>query len=128
MMEEINFSIFQEMNDYIEEYLLEFAKKKEPVGNKKERHSRTSRERAKLQQDISNLENKPNLTPKEEQNLANKKQKLKDLENKEKDLDNSEKNNNSSNKDNNLLLYLGLGMVGLIILGLIILFKKRTKR
>jgi hypothetical protein len=63
--------IFQEASKNLEEYCLDFAEGEESDSNNNSIPNNQQREQ--IQEDISNLENKPNKTEQEEQDLINKK-------------------------------------------------------
>ena len=84
---------------------------------------------AKLEKEIAELEKKSNKTKEEERVLGEKKQELEKLQ---QELAEQNKSNASENKKDNsdkIALYIGLGIVGVVLIGLgIVLFRRGKKK
>jgi curved DNA-binding protein CbpA len=105
----------QEVEEEIRKKEQELANLKRNNGN----YNNNRRQRERVQQQISQLENKPNKTPEEEQDLINKKEELKKL--------NNPTNNQESNKHNWIKpTLIVVGFLAIIIL--IIKIKKNPKK
>ncbi|CAG8745755.1 45329_t:CDS:10, partial [Gigaspora margarita] len=88
--------------------------------------AKSSNNYQKLLNDFS--KNKPNKTPKEKQDLAKKKKELEELE---KPKNNPPPFSSSSpipSKNNNFLLYIGLGIIGLLVIVFLVVISKKRKR
>jgi len=120
--------IFFETAKSIEYICGEFKKEKQNIpntpqprkGKDNNNHREREREREQIQQDITNLENRPNKTPAEEQELTDKKNKLAKLEN------NTQNNNDNSWLKPALLIGGGLLIIGVIVI--LITKKAKSKR
>ena len=104
----------------IEEYCLEFAKDKGINVDNNNNHRERERERANLQQQITNLENKPNKTVEEERELKDKKELLAKLEN------NTQNNNDNPWLKPTLIIGAGLLIIGVVVV--LITKKSKNKR
>jgi hypothetical protein len=99
------------------------GEKKEPSNSNSPVSNNNHRERERLQQSITNLTNKPNKTPAEEQDLAKKRKELAELDKKGKNPNNTEQNNNNSWLKPTLIIGGGLLIIGVIA----VLFIKKNK-
>jgi len=83
----------------------------------------STQKREQLQQDISNLENKPNKTKEEQTLLEKKKKELEELLNRK-----NNSNDSSSKPGDKTTLYLGLGIIGVfLVLSIFIIARNRKK-
>jgi len=95
-------------------------------GNQKNNNQIIHTQKEQLQTEITSLEKKPNKTPAEQAELEAKRKRLQELEELLKK-QNSNANNTTKPSDKTTL-YIGCGVVGVVLIGLVLILVRKNKK